>query len=660
MEDLISIIIPVYKVKEYIHHCMETVLAQTYCHLEIILVDDGSPDECGEICDEYARMDLRVKVIHKENGGLSSARNAALAIASGEYIGFVDSDDYIHPKMYELLHAACVRNAAEISVCSHFVENGERLYIEDPIEDDEVVYTKEQALERLLEDKWIRNYAWDKLYRADIFKQIRYPEGRNHEDVATTYLLFDQATKICKIPDYLYYYQLRDDSISGRMTTEKWFQCLKDIMPSHRERCQYFKNTIFFNVCQKKLLDDTYAYIDLDNRFNRGKGCREEKEYLAQHKNSLLKNNLISDKNKKLLQVYLLDTRFYVVYYYLKNNIKKIGNINGKVRSKLLEKGIISKQEIDFSLRKPATKRLIFFELPDMDNLGDHAISYAQAKLLGNKVAENPEYQLFVIEGVDTIKAMGTLRRCIKNDDVIVLQGGGNFGNLYEFADVFRKKILQAFPKNRIVIFPQTCYFTQDEAGRRALKEYQNIISKCNDITLYARDHVSYKKMVEYFKHIEIKEARDIVSSLDLADYASDSREGIILCLRSDKESALPAKDKKRIMAYCEEFSSKVIISDTVVGWQFPINMREDFLKKKWTVFGKAELVVTDRLHGMIFAMLTKTPCIILGNNHHKVRETYKTFQECDYLFYAETVECVYDILKSQKYRDMKSNFKSD
>ena len=117
MSDKISVIVPVYKVEKYLNRCVQSIASQTYENLEIILVDDGSPDNCGVLCDEWVQKDSRIKVVHKENGGLSSARNAGVAVATGAYVGFVDSDDYIHPQMYEKLYEALVENGADISIC---------------------------------------------------------------------------------------------------------------------------------------------------------------------------------------------------------------------------------------------------------------------------------------------------------------------------------------------------------------------------------------------------------------------------------------------------------------------------------------------------------------------------------------------------------------
>jgi len=183
----ISVIVPVYKVEKYLNRCVESICKQSYSNLEILLVDDGSPDSCPQMCDEYAKADSRIIVIHKENGGLSSARNAALEVATGDYVICVDSDDYIHPRAVEKLYQACVMYQADIAMGLHFVEKGEKLLIEDPVVDEVEIYSAVEALQVLLADKKMRNYAWNKLYKRELFEEVRYPEGRNYEDSPITF-----------------------------------------------------------------------------------------------------------------------------------------------------------------------------------------------------------------------------------------------------------------------------------------------------------------------------------------------------------------------------------------------------------------------------------------------------------------------------------------
>ncbi len=211
----ISIIIPIYKVEQYLVQCLESVIKQTWKNLEIILVDDGSPDQCGTICDVYAQKDERVRVIHKPNGGLSDARNVGLDIATGDYIGFVDSDDYIDESMFEYLLSGIEKTDADISICNvtHFSSNRTWTDSLDPC-----FISGTEGVRNLFLDFSYHNFVWNKLYAARLWKNVRFPKGRTFEDILTTWQTFRQADRIIVLPDAKYFYRHREDGISHNLS----------------------------------------------------------------------------------------------------------------------------------------------------------------------------------------------------------------------------------------------------------------------------------------------------------------------------------------------------------------------------------------------------------------------------------------------------------
>ena len=215
--DLISIIIPVYKVEKYLEKCIESVLKQTYTNLQIILVDDGSPDNCGKICDEYAKKDPRIEVIHKVNGGLSDARNVGIAKAKGKYIGFVDSDDYIKEDMYEILINLIKEYDADVSICNLYDVIDGNEYIRNK-ENGIQEYSRLDILKEVLLDKNIQSYAWNKLYKKELFDEIKYPIGKKYEDIGTTFYVFEKCNKIVVTSEPEYYYLKRSDSLVNNVT----------------------------------------------------------------------------------------------------------------------------------------------------------------------------------------------------------------------------------------------------------------------------------------------------------------------------------------------------------------------------------------------------------------------------------------------------------
>lgn len=228
---LISVIVPVYNVEKYLGKCVDSILAQTYENLEIILVEDGTRDGCGAICDAYAAQDPRVRVIHKENGGLSSARNAGMDIARGEYFGFVDSDDWIEPETYETLLNLAEKYDADLV-------SGSRYDVAEPTgertlglhhEKEECISAMEM-LGRVFVWDGCDSAAWDKLYRRHLFADIRYPLGMYSEDIAIFYKLMEKANRVALCPKPLYNYLHRENSITTAKLSEKTFH-----YPNHTE-----------------------------------------------------------------------------------------------------------------------------------------------------------------------------------------------------------------------------------------------------------------------------------------------------------------------------------------------------------------------------------------------------------------------------------------
>lgn len=219
--DLISVIVPIYKVEPYLNTCVQSIVDQTYTNLEIILVDDGSPDGCSAICDAWAEKDSRIKVIHKENGGLSDARNAGLAIATGEYISFIDSDDYIAPAFVAELYKAILETGADIAECAtaYVDETGNILRQRNVAPLPQM--DKIEALRRLVLEDGIYQTVWNKLYRRTVVDGILFEKGKHHEDDFWTYQVFDRIDKLATVAQPMHYYLQRSGSIIGAGYTIK-------------------------------------------------------------------------------------------------------------------------------------------------------------------------------------------------------------------------------------------------------------------------------------------------------------------------------------------------------------------------------------------------------------------------------------------------------
>ncbi len=216
---MISVVVPVYKAEKYLRQCVDSILAQTFRDFELILVDDGSPDNCGKICDDYAARDSRIKVVRQGNGGPSAARNAGLDLARGEYVAFVDSDDYIHEEMFETLLSALVRSAAGIVICNY-----ERVS-DDGTVIDEVVFPPDLK-DGIVSNKTAFNgfsgdycffwgVLWNKLYRRALLADVRFPVGKTYEELHVIPTLFHRSGDVAVVSKKLYYYRDAPQSITS-------------------------------------------------------------------------------------------------------------------------------------------------------------------------------------------------------------------------------------------------------------------------------------------------------------------------------------------------------------------------------------------------------------------------------------------------------------
>ena len=261
--ELISVIVPIYKVEPYLDRCVQSIVEQTYQNLEIILVDDGSPDNCPAMCDAWAAKDSRIKVIHKENGGLSDARNAGMDVAIGEYIAFVDSDDWVSADYINAMYRAIQNTGAEIAACDVVVAYGhERQDSPDPDRPLRIC-SAEEAIGDILTGTGFRAVAWNKLYKSSLLIQERYPVGKYHEDEFFTYRILGKAEKLVYVDWGLYYYFQRPGSIMNSMS----FRHL-DALDAYLERLDF--------------LQDRYPDLYLKDKFTFYFSCTAYYQYAGQ------------------------------------------------------------------------------------------------------------------------------------------------------------------------------------------------------------------------------------------------------------------------------------------------------------------------------------------------------------------------------------------
>ena len=306
----ISVIVPVYKVEQYIHRCVDSILEQTFSDIQVILVDDGSPDICGEICEEYARRDGRIRVIHKENGGLSDARNAGIPCAEGKYIIFIDSDDYIGEDMLEYLYTNITEADADMATCGCIDVYSDRT--EPQKEEPVFVCSGEEAFRYILRGHTIRGEIWNKLIRKSLVENLRFPKGRLYEDIYYTADLMQRVRKVSVGTKPEYYYLHRADSITGKAYRPQVFdiidgytknyQVVKKAFPSLEKEAQCLWIWSRFVVMDKMMMQDGYRKIE---------GYKELKRFLKRHLFVILTNPYFQGGRKISVLVLFFSERLY-------------------------------------------------------------------------------------------------------------------------------------------------------------------------------------------------------------------------------------------------------------------------------------------------------------------------------------------------------------
>lgn len=271
-------------------------------------------------------------------------------------------------------------------------------------------------------------------------------------------------------------------------------------------------------------------------------------------------------------------------------------------------------------------RRVFVFLAADYGNLGDVAITYAQEKLLKEKY---PDYEIVDVPISKTLSLLRPIKRIATPDDIITITGGGNMGEMYGDIELLRLMVIRMFPNNKVVVFPQTTDYSAENTFllRLAKKTYNGH----RHLTMLAREEVSYNKMCELFPKANIKLTPDVVMTLD--ERRECERKGIVFCLRNDKEKSIQSQYADELRKEATTLGLPIIDYDTHIDKEhMPLNVRKEELDKIWGIFCSAQLVVTDRLHGMVFAYITGTPAIVFPNSNFKVEKCYEWIRNCGYI----------------------------
>lgn len=282
-------------------------------------------------------------------------------------------------------------------------------------------------------------------------------------------------------------------------------------------------------------------------------------------------------------------------------------------------------------------KKLIVMGISHHGNIGDSAISIAQETLLKKCF---PNYEIFEIQEKHLDICAHRVKNMINDEDIILLQGGGNIGDIYDKPERGRREVIKLYPNNKIIIFPQTAYFSDTGKGRKELEISKQIYNSHKNLIIMAREEKTYNFMKEHFYNAKVYFTPDVVMSL--IKKSNKERKGALLLLRSDKEKVLEDDKIEVIKELVNEKFEEYTLSDTylAVGMvNVGGNIRDKLLEEKFNQFQTAEITITDRLHGMIFAAITETPCVVFGNFNHKVIESYKWLKNLEYISFCDNID---------------------
>ncbi len=675
-----SVIIPIYKVEKYLHRCVDSVLAQTFSDYEIILVDDGSPDNCGKICDEYAKKDSRIKVVHKENGGLSSARNAGLDVAEGEYIYFLDSDDYIKENLLE----SCVKymdDGYEL-VAFNYIGVDEATGQETPVNYRSGFLSlttsdlRQTFFVNTLPSYRIGWEAWSRVFRRDIIENnhIRFADNKVifAEDLYFSLCYCACIEKIISISPHLYCYIQRESSIMGKES----------------------KNMNLFRM--HMLAEAVRAFWEQQG------GCADLLEifpiiyyqivsgriYNTQRDLSLSREEL-----RKMIKAEFPDFSVFASYLNkLPKYKKQLTNFFG--RAAAVQKIAFAKYIIDGNLPKLILKnrltiyfgrwykkkspqhqaivkrfkktkrsglRVFFIGTEEFGNLGDNQIALSVRAFIQETL---PTAELIEVGISEYYIQKPFLKKYIKKDDIIALPGGGNVGDQYATAEEARQDIITSWKNNRKILFPQTIHYSKTDKGNEMLEIAKSHYTSENNLTFFARDQVSFDFAQKNFSCESILVPDIVLSS---SKQTSQTREPqILLCMRRDVEKSVSDEEEKIIESYISKSGYELVRTDLQLEFNVQKEDRTVCLNKAFDLWSKSALLITDRLHGMIFAAITGTPCIVLANYNHKVKGAYDWISYLPYIKYAQAIgdvdkfisellemkNCTYDPKPLQPYFD--------
>lgn len=314
-EELISIVVPVYNVEDYVERCAKSIFNQSYSNLEIIFIDDGSTDSSGKICDTFEK-DKRVTVIHKENGGLSSARNAALPYLHGNYVTFIDSDDWVEPNFVKLMHDNAVKYKAEISAVGYFIApEKKQAYSYFGKDVSCKVMSNKEALSTFLLHDGLGVTVWGKLYKTSLWDTVKCPEGKLHEDQYTTYKLLDLANRIVFDKHPMYYYYERSNSIGHSAFSNRSYDLYNGIHEEYNFISKKYPDVIDDAKLERDIWEVVFVNMMLRSDIKDPNVVKNVHQHIKEDMKLIIHSHHLSNIRKLQMILFVVSFRLYKKIY---------------------------------------------------------------------------------------------------------------------------------------------------------------------------------------------------------------------------------------------------------------------------------------------------------------------------------------------------------
>lgn len=629
-----SIIIPIYKVELYLRRCIDSVLKQTFTDFECILVDDGSPDRCPEICDEYANKDNRIKVIHKVNGGLSDARNAGLDIAKGEYIYFLDGDDYIESSLLENVQKEIKNTNADMVVFNYFSvnEHGDALYDSSFSAKEYTILSQKDYINFVCKE--VLHYkmgweVWNRVFKHSIIDDInlRFYDNKKiyAEDIYFLLCYLLEAHKVSVIDKKLHYYVRRSDSITGANKKSKIDEFVNlnymiyQFIKAKKYRYIQHKYYIIFYL----IINNRYIHFGIYDRLMEIQNIVNKKFFRKNVYKALLHINELSEYSSNSTGTLLFKEH---IYYLLNSIIGLKGRVLRYGIRQIKKTWIISKNLPDRLWKK----NIYLLGTEDFGNVGDHLIAISEIKYLKDHF---PHYNIIEISASKYWYRINEVQKRIKKKDMLFLTGGGNMGDMYPYSEKIKEDVISRFKSNKIIIFPQTIYFDNLEN----IEKSKRIYDAANKLIIAARELYSYNLLKEIYPNAKILLVPDIVFYNNL--HEQHKREGISLCLRNDNERTMTKEAMKTLMKILNDIDSRFSSFDMQFDMDISLNKRQKYIEMVLQRYYSSSLIITDRLHGMIVSTITETPCVAIGSKSYKMKGTYEWIKDLEYIEFIDNVE---------------------